>query len=82
MLLPTRLCGLRDTGREAGYMRKHLANLEWFLLWSVAFYATALAYAFDARGANSAAMAAVAVAVAALGCCMHTAIAQRLGHRR
>jgi hypothetical protein len=60
-------------------MRKHLENLQWFLLWSVAFYATALGYVFEARGAVPQAVAATSFAVFALGCCMVTAIRQRLG---
>ena len=54
-------------------MRKHLENLEWFLLWSVAFYATALGYVFDGRGATVPAVAATLFAVFALGCCLVTA---------
>lgn len=61
-------------------MRKNLRNLEWFLLWSVAFYATALAFAFDSRGALGAALTSLAVALTTLGCCFAAAV--RPGSRR
>lgn len=47
-------------------------HLRWFLVWSVAFYATALGYVFQALGRNLAAIASIVVVVAALAWCFST----------
>jgi hypothetical protein len=60
-------------------MGKHLADVQWFLLWSVAFYATALGYVFEARGAVGPAVVAAGTAVLTLALCFRTAIRRRLG---
>lgn len=55
-------------------MRATMAQAQWFGLWSVAFYATALGYVFEARGAVLQAVTVTLFAIFTVGCCIHTAL--------
>ncbi len=47
-------------------------HVRWFLVWSVAFYVTALGYVFNAMGRNGAAAAAIVFVASALTWCFVT----------
>jgi hypothetical protein len=51
-----------------------MRHLQWFLVWSVAFYVTALGYVFEARGQVPAAVASLLIVVGCLSWCVRAAL--------